>query len=275
MNRLYVTDLDHTFLRSDLSISGFTKKIWNEKRQESLLSIATARSFYSAQVFLKDLEINAPMILLDGSLIVTPEKKIIDVKFLNRAAADELIAEAIRFDNLHPFVIGLKNSELDEAFFHPVQLTPMQIEVLKNYKSDKRLEEHADVKAMERTLKIVYMADEARLRPLTLHLKALYGDLFEFKLSPENYTGGYFLTILHPLGDKAHALEKVSEFTGRPLEDVTVFGDSINDIGMFKLAGTSAAVKNALEEVKAVAKIILPHTNDEDAVANYLKTTMK
>jgi len=275
MNRLYVTDLDHTFLRSDLSISGFAKKIWNEKRQEAFLSIATARSFYSAQLFLKDLEINAPMILLDGSLIVTPQKKIIDVKFLNRAAADELIAEAIKFDNLHPFVIGLKNSELDEAFFHPVQLTPMQIEVLKNYKSDKRLEEHANVKAMERTLKIVYMADEARLRPLTLHLKAHYGDLFEFKLSPENYTGGYFLTILHPLGDKAHALEKVSEYTGRPLEDVTVFGDSINDIGMFKLAGTSAAVKNALEEVKAVARIILPHTNDEDAVANYLKTTMK
>ena len=36
---------------------------------------------------------------------------------------------------------------------------------------------------------------------------------------------------------------------------LTVFGDSVNDIGMFRLAGTSVAVANALEEVKAHADI--------------------
>jgi hydroxymethylpyrimidine pyrophosphatase-like HAD family hydrolase len=45
----------------------------------------------------------------------------------------------------------------------------------------------------------------------------------------------------------------------------------MNDIGMFKLAGTSVAVSNALEEVKAVADVVLPHSNDEDGVAKYLK----
>jgi hydroxymethylpyrimidine pyrophosphatase-like HAD family hydrolase len=40
---------------------------------------------------------------------------------------------------------------------------------------------------------------------------------------------------------------------------------------MFRLAGTSVAVANALDEVKEVADIVLPHTNDEDAVAKYLK----
>jgi hydroxymethylpyrimidine pyrophosphatase-like HAD family hydrolase len=54
-------------------------------------------------------------------------------------------------------------------------------------------------------------------------------------------------------------------------KDVTVFGDNINDLGMFEWAGTSVAVKNALEEVKQKADIVLPHTNDEDAVAKYLK----
>ena len=46
----------------------------------------------------------------------------------------------------------------------------------------------------------------------------------------------------------------------------------MNDLGMFKLAGTSVAVSNALEEVKAVADLVLPHSNDEDAVAKYLKS---
>jgi hydroxymethylpyrimidine pyrophosphatase-like HAD family hydrolase len=67
-------------------------------------------------------------------------------------------------------------------------------------------------------------------------------------------------------------MQKVMEYLGRDHEEITVFGDSVNDLGMFELAGTSVAVSNALDEVKAVANIILPHSNDEDAVAKYLKT---
>jgi hydroxymethylpyrimidine pyrophosphatase-like HAD family hydrolase len=40
---------------------------------------------------------------------------------------------------------------------------------------------------------------------------------------------------------------------------------------MFEYAGMKIAVKNAHDEVKKRADIILPHTNDEDAVAKYLK----
>ncbi len=42
---------------------------------------------------------------------------------------------------------------------------------------------------------------------------------------------------------------------------------------MFKLAGTSVAVSNALDEVKAVADVILPHSNNEDGVARYLESS--
>ena len=51
---------------------------------------------------------------------------------------------------------------------------------------------------------------------------------------------------------------------------MSVFGDSLNDILMFKKAKVSVAVKNALEEVKKEATVILPYTNDEDGVAKYL-----
>ena len=275
MNKIYITDLDHTFLRSDLTVSPFTKEVWNTKARESIVSIATARSYYSAIKLLPDLTFNAPMILLDGTLIATPDKKIIDTKFIDTTAANDLIEEAIKFDAIHPFVIGLKNDQLDESFDFPLTQTPTQEKVLLNYRDDARLMEFEQVVAKERTFKVVYMASKERLVALTAHLKGIYGETFHFKLSPENYTGDYFLTIVHPLGDKAHALKKVCEHIGRPLEDVTVFGDSVNDIEMFKLAGMSAAVANALTETKAVAQTILPHSNDEDAVAHYLKTTMK
>jgi hydroxymethylpyrimidine pyrophosphatase-like HAD family hydrolase len=77
--------------------------------------------------------------------------------------------------------------------------------------------------------------------------------------------------VLDKAADKAHGLKKLEEILGIDKENVTVFGDNLNDIGMFEWAGTSVAVKNAHEEVKKRANIILPHTNDEDAVAKYLK----
>jgi Cof subfamily protein (haloacid dehalogenase superfamily) len=270
MNQAYITDLDHTFLRSDLSISEFTKNIWNEKSQNAFLSIATARSFFSASSLLKGFHINAPMILLDGSLIVSADKKIIDTKFLDEKIANTLIDEAIMFADIHPFVIGLKEGDINESFDLPLQQTEVQKQLLLNFKDDPRLRMYKRVRATKQTFKVVYMGSKEEMFPLTEHLQALFGNIFEFKLSPENYTKGYFLTILHPFGDKAHGLQKLSEHLNKELKDITVFGDSINDIGMFRLAGTSVAVSNALDEAKAAADIVLKKSNDDDAVAHYL-----
>lgn len=271
---VFLTDLDHTFLRSDQSVSAFSQEVWNAVAPHTTLSVATARSFSKSRDFLQKLHLNAPMILLDGSMVVTPEKKLIDLKTIDKATGDALIAEGIAFDDIHPFVIGLTDRELNEAFRYPTTQTPMQRHVLENYRGDPRMEQHRDIKAMPETLKIVYMAEEARLRPLTEHLERIFGDALEFKLSPEKYTGGYFLTILHPLGDKAHAMQKAAEYLKRDTADFTVFGDNLNDLGMFELAGTACAVQNAIDEVKTLADIILPHTNDEDAVARYLQERM-
>jgi len=271
MNKIYITDLDHTFLRSDLSLSNFTQKTWNETSKDSSVSIATARSFYSATHLLQGFEINAPMILLDGSFIVSADKKIIDTKFINKDIANELILEAIRFSNLYPFVIGLEGESLNESFDFPLQQTEVQKHLISSFKGDPRLKQFKNVYATDKTFKLVYMGSFEQMGPLTQHLKSMYGKYFEFKLSPENYyEGGYFITILNPLGDKAHGLSKVSEYLNKDLEDITVFGDSINDIGMFKLAGVSIAVSNALDEAKEHASIISEHSNDEDAVAKYL-----
>ncbi len=270
MNSIYITDLDHTFLRSDLSISYFSADIWNNKAQNSIMSIATARSFTKSQELLKKLHINAPMVLLDGAIILTPERKLIDLKTLDKETGDAIIELGLRFD-IDPFVIGVKDKELNESFLYPRKLNAYQKTVLRGYKDDPRMQFNPDNRSMEQNLKIVYFGYEDQLRPLYEELLLVFGSTIEAKLSPEKYGGGYFLTLLHPQGDKAHALKKVMEYLERDASNLTVFGDSVNDIGMFKLAATSVAVSNALNEVKAVADVVLTHSNDEDGVAKYLK----
>jgi len=269
MKKIYITDLDHTFLRSDLSISDYTKKIWNSYAQTSIMSIATARTYKKTMQFLEGIEVNAPMILLDGALVVTAEKKIIDAKFITKDVADNIIDEGAKF-GIYPFVISLADKNLNEAFLYSPILNAAQKEVLTRYVKDDNLQEIQNLRALKDNFKIVYMGEENLLRDLEKQLKSIFGEELKFMLAPEAYVGCYFLTILHKNSDKSHGIQSVSEYVGFDLNKLTVFGDNFNDIGMFELAGTAVAMLNAQDGVKQEANIILSHTNDEDGVAKYL-----
>lgn len=270
MKNIYITDLDHTFLRNDLSISDYTKTIWNDKANSSILSVATARTYKKTEQFLKGIHISAPMILLDGALIATIDKKIIDTKFLNKEISDTIINEGGKF-GIFPFVLALSDSKnLSEAFLYDSVLNEHQKQVLKRYSKDDNLKECKNIRAMEENFKIVYMGEEKLLRELASHLQNIFGDDLKYILAPEAYVGCYFLTILHKDADKSHGIKSISEYMGFDLKKLTVFGDNFNDIGMFELAGTAIAMANAQEGVKSKAHIVLPHTNDEDGVAKYL-----
>jgi len=276
LKKIFITDLDHTFLHTSQRVSNFSKEIWNQKSKHALLSVATARSFSKTQEFLKGLKLNLPLILLDGAMVATPEKKLISLNTLSKELSDAIIEESSKF-GIYPYVIALKDKKtLDESFDIPPILNHYQKFLIeKHYTSDKRIVHKKRIEGDNDTLKLVYMAGESLLRPLSIHLKRVFGSQIEVKLSPENYMKCYFLTILHPLSDKANALIELHEYLNHDIKDTTVFGDSINDIGMFKIAGKAVAVANALEEVKKEADIVLKESNDEDGVAKYLQQNIK
>lgn len=269
MKQFFITDLDHTLLKNNQTISKFTASTWNELSQKALLSVATARSFHKVQEFLQTLKLNAPLILLDGAMIATPQKEIIALHTIQKDIGNEVIQEGIKL-GIYPFVIGLNKDTFQEIFWYPRVCNEHQKCVLDGYKNDPRLAQKEPIEAMEQTLKIVYFGSYEILSLLLIHLQDRFSSNLEYKLSPEKYHNGWFLTILHPMGDKSHALQTVALYTNHPIADITVFGDSINDIGMFRIAGKSIAVANALDEAKSVATEVLTHTNDEDGVARYL-----
>ncbi len=269
MKNVFITDLDHTFLRSDLSISDFTKTVWNAQAPHAVLSVATARTYKKTMQFLSGLVINAPMILLDGALIATTQGEIIDTKTISEEAGNAIIEAGAEL-GIFPFVLGLEDQGLNEAFLYPITCNAYQQVVLTRYAKDDNLREMRNIRAMKRNLKLVYMGEETQLRELYVHVQSRFGNRFAYILAPEAYVGCYFLTILHPDADKAHGITSVSEHYGFELSRLSVFGDNLNDLGMFQLAGRAIAVANAHEELKRHADVVLAHTNDEDAVAHYL-----
>ena len=271
MKNIYITDLDHTFLRNDLSLSDYTKKTWNSYASHSIMSIATARTYKKTMDFIEGITVNAPMILLDGALITTVDKKIIDTKFISQDVGNMIIDEGSKL-GIYPFVIALRDKNLNEAFLHSTVLNRDQEKVLKRYSKDDNIQVQSDLVAMEKNFKIVYMGEEELLSELAQNLKYIFGDALKYMLAPEAYTGCHFLTILHKEADKSHGIKSVSEYVGFDLEKLTVFGDNFNDMGMFELAGTSVAMANAQLEVKDMASVVLKHSNDEDGVAEYLES---
>ncbi len=264
--RYFVTDLDKTFLRSDLTLSHFSRQVWNGFSHP--ITIATARSHTGATKLLQGLRLTQPMILLDGAMIAHPNGDILKINALSKEIVDDFIGEIEKLFDERPLIVGLDKDQ--ERFLYPKKLNPHQQELLQNYRNDRRILNIEKLRALPNNLKVVYLGEEQKLKAIEAFVKERYE--VESKLSKDPYQNCYFLTFLHPLGDKAHALKELEELVGIEAKEVTVFGDSLNDIGMFRWAGRSVAVANALPPVKEAADIVLERSNDEDAVAHYLAT---
>lgn len=272
MSEVFISDLDHTLLKNDLSISGFSTSIWNDFAKDSIMSIATARTYKKAIKFVDKLSLNAPLVLLDGALIATKDARIIDTKFIDKTLADEIVNEGFRF-GIYPFILSLADKiDLKERFSYSTTLNFHQNEVLKNYKNDDHHDKQDRLIAHNDNFKIVYFGTKEQIEPLYIHLESIYKDNLKFIFAPEAYAKCYFLTILHKDATKAQGIKTISSHSGFSLNSLTAFGDNLNDIEMFTLAKTSVAVANAHEDVKQKATIVSSFTNDEDSVARYLKS---
>lgn len=71
--------------------------------------------------------------------------------------------------------------------------------------------------------------------------------------------------------DKATGLEILTKEMNISLEDIHAFGDSMNDISMFEVAGKSTALKNGHDSIKALADDITEFTCDENGLHHYLQ----
>lgn len=71
---------------------------------------------------------------------------------------------------------------------------------------------------------------------------------------------------------KSYGLEKLTDFLGIDRQSVMAMGDEENDLAMLEWAGLGIAMKNATPQVKALADVVAPFTNDEHGVAWAIQT---
>lgn len=123
--------------------------------------------------------------------------------------------------------------------------------------------------AAEPCLKLVGRSPVHTPAELFVHLEGLGLDGFTPTLS-----GAPFVEIAAHGVTKATGLARLCADLGVRPEDVAAFGDARNDVSMLAWAGHGVAVGNAVPEAKLVADEILPGTNDDEAVADWLERNL-
>jgi len=81
----------------------------------------------------------------------------------------------------------------------------------------------------------------------------------------------FYLEIVPKGVDKGTAVNALCHYYGIKNEEVLAIGDYYNDIGMFKNVGISVTVKNAPEDIKAIAKFTTNNDCNNSAVAEAIK----
>jgi Cof subfamily protein (haloacid dehalogenase superfamily) len=272
--QLFVSDLDGTLLDGTGALSEFSRKTLTELLSEGLnFTVASARAINEIQPVLGDLPLRLPVIAVNGAYLTdykTGRHLVINSLASSVARA---IFDVIRSQHLWPFVCTF-NGQQDCLYYQTLAHPAMQwyCQTL-SLLGDKRLRETKNLAGVfgEQVISLAVMGDKESIGQLsTLLAETFSGQLENFYFENPYSPGYWWLTIHDKKACKSIALRELMDMFGFTQDNLTVFGDHINDIRMFELAGRGVAVANAEPEVKAVAsEVIGPHT--EDSVVTYLK----
>ncbi len=249
MTEIILTDLDHTLLRQDGSISENTLRVITKCREQGILfAIATARYRIGAEKYI-DMLCPDYEITTDGTLIHSGGECIYSCSF--DAQKTNMIVRSI--------LAAVPQAEITVAGGKTVYWNSMHIAeserlhkaVYNDYSS------YFDVCGNKIA---AVLPDEGIARDIAGKMQCRLQCYREEKLYA-------FL----PYGSgKTTAVRALARFSGIALDNITAFGDDDNDLEMLRMCGRGIAVANAVPAVlKAADEVTL--SNDEDGVAHWLE----
>lgn len=268
MKTLYVTDLDGTLLNTKSRINPYSLAVINHLVENGMLfTYATARSLVSASVVTQGLSTRIPIIAYNGAFIIHPSTgEILSSAYFQKDEVDKIIEVLDKF-KISPLVYSYVDGEEKVSW-----ITEKENEGIRYYldvrKGDKRFRplKNPSLLFEGNPFYITCIGEHKDLLPIYNIFSQ--DDRYICSLHQELYRPEYWCEILPKKATKANAIAHLKKLWN--CDRIISFGDAVNDIPMFQISDECYAVRNAVDELKAIATGIID-SNDEDGVAKWLQ----
>jgi len=243
---MIVTDLDKSLLRSDKTISDFSRTVFYQcKNKNMIIVFATARPVRSTKAFIDDIKPDA-VIYHNGAIVTVNE----NLLYSNKIAAVKAKALLKIIEEKFPeSAISVEiNDKMYTNFdiFADIEYKRISFNDLPNMDVDKILIDNIPI---DKIMKIK---------------KYLPGGLY---LQIDSAGFGF---IMKKGVSKWHGIKILMKYFKTKRKDILSFGDDYNDLLMIKKCGIGVAMENGIDEVKKCSKSIC-RNNDEDGIAIWIK----
>lgn len=270
---LVVFDLDGTLLNKQSAISTYTRDTLRLLAQRNVAyTVATGRSLHAARDILEGHQFELPHVYKNGVMIWHPSTAQFSHKNILTHSELRHVISACEEARLAPFVFTLSGDD-KHAVYHAKLNSEAERKLVDLYMTGRGLAIYplamlppnaqitnvsaiGPVAAVERVTTLV--ADEP-------HLVAYCGEAIEGDEL-------YWLDIHHSAASKGGAVDVLRNMLN--VERVICFGDSDNDLSLFKLADECYAPQNAKPHVKEAATAVIGH-HDQDGIARFLRQRFK
>ena len=201
-------------------------------------------------------------VMANGTIICTlPDGEVLHSVSFDMSLARTAVARMRAHDDRFGFAIASDRGFTNEdGFFERMPVQAMTVDPVPD-----ALVGHEEATT---TLKLLAFHPEHSAHELTTLLPPVLGGGLV-----ANHMGAEAVEIAPAGADKGVGLQWLCRYLGIERPDVMVFGDEINDLPMFGVAGRRVAVGNANPVLKAAADEVAP-ANDEEGVAQVIERVL-
>lgn len=275
-------DLDGTLLRGfefgeHKKVSPFTRKVLHEiDKKGHIVCIDTGRTFYAAKEVYESIGLDSIIINHAGAYIHNPnDDNFKDIKkYLNGGKLKELLNEDEYSDRIKSTFIDCY--DVTHNYDPEGTITDMLKEMdIRLFPEETLPIDRVVNKAL--SANVVYDVSEYEIKDLIKHLEDKFDGVFH--IVDWSWTGGknpiFGIEINVKDASKGKSLLDLADMLDIPRENTMGIGDSDNDRDLMKTPEIGVAMKNASDEIKRLANLILDKTNEDEAVAHFLNEQFK
>ncbi len=262
---LVVVDVDGTLTNNRDEIGILTTEYVKKLKEKGVrFTFATQKIHSSVVQLARELKLEVPFITANGRLISDAENKILLESYIR----PHDIIKAIKLSKYYSAKIALCNNYEIVYTEENSAITKLPHRIGTNFKLVDRLENHmhniVEIIIVGYDRKIIKFIHKKMRFPFGWFVKSNY-----FRLSSSS--GMYNLDIRKAGIDKKTSLIILARSLNLTKKEIAVIGDWYNDLDLFNFGGLNIALKNAVPRLRYLADYVIPKTNNEDGVGEFLK----